>query len=74
VLSAIGIAIYSNMFSAPFIFDSLFRIRENPAIRQVWPPWGWLTYNQRPVAYFTFALNYALHGYEVWGGVINDLW
>lgn len=67
VLIAVGVAIYSNIFSAPFVFDSDFRIRENVHIRQLWPPWGWLTYGARPLAYFTIALNYALHGYEVWG-------
>jgi Tfp pilus assembly protein PilF len=67
VLSAVGIAIYTNIFAAPFVFDSVSRIRENVHIRQLWPPWGWLTYGQRPIAYFTIALNYALHDYQLWG-------
>ena len=62
----IGAAVYSNIFSAPFVFDSISRIRDNVAIRQLWPMWDWLTYGQRPVAYFTLALNYAFHGYQVW--------
>ena len=73
VLSAVGMAVYSNIFAAPFIFDSVFRIRENMDIRQLWPPWDWMTYNQRPVAYFTLAINYALHGYEVWGYHVVNL-
>ena len=62
-----GIGIYSNIYSSPFVFDSELRIRDNIAIRQLWPIWGWLTYGQRHFAYFTLALNYALHGYQVWG-------
>jgi len=61
-----GIAVYSNTFSVPFHFDDFRNIRDNPAIRTWWPPWDVLA-GPRPVPQYTFALNYAVHGYDVWG-------
>lgn len=70
---AAGSAAYSNSFAAPFVFDDVTFIAENPAVYQLWPPTGWLTFNPARVpAFFSFALNYALHGEEVFGyHVIN---
>ncbi|MEQ8789577.1 MAG: tetratricopeptide repeat protein [Pirellulaceae bacterium] len=58
--------VYCRSTSAPFVFDSLTKIEENEAIRRLWPP-TWLTFDRRPVAYFTFALNYAQGGASVFG-------
>lgn len=60
-----GIAVYVNSFSAPFVFDGRDHVLANPAIRCLWPPY-W-SHNSRPVAFFTFALNYAIDGEDVWG-------
>ncbi len=57
-----GICIYANSFDAPFVLDGRKEIENNTAIRRLWPPWGWLTYNVRPLAYFTFALDYQVFG------------
>lgn len=76
----LGLAVYSNTFSVPFIFDDDPYIRDNPAIsnflyfkdaKQV------LELNLdkdvhnnfvlRPLTYFTFAINYHLHGFKVFG-------
>jgi len=59
--------VYSACQSPPFLFDSIMRIRDNSAIRSLGPPWGWLTYDRRPVAYLSFAINFAIHGLEISG-------
>ena len=41
-------------------------IGQYDGIRRLWPPWGWLATN-RPITFLTFAVNYALHGTQVWG-------
>lgn len=77
---AVGLVVYCNTLSAPFIFDDYPYLVNNPVIRD----FSYFTdssrilgfgfnadvvYNfvLRPVAYFTFALNYALHGLAVQG-------
>jgi len=72
LIVAAGIAVYSNTFFVPFHFDDLPKIRHNPAIRTWWPPWLALEQG-RPVAQYTFALNYAVHGYDVWGYHVVNL-
>ncbi len=68
-----GLAAYANSFSGPFIFDDIDAIRDNVTIRQLWPLWAPLatpsdtTVTGRPVVNFSFALNYAFGGLNVWG-------
>ncbi len=63
---AIGIVSYSNTFQVPFLLDDSARIVHNPKIRTLIPTVGSLETN-RPVVDYTFALNYAMHGLELWG-------
>lgn len=74
------LAVYANSLFVPFLFDDLDAIRDNPRIRSLWPPWetvaapgmGDITTAGRPVAAYSFALNYALTGSNVWSyHVIN---
>ncbi len=67
LIAGAGIVVYSNSFAAPMVFDGVDHVRNNPALRQLWPPWGWLAFSTRPVAFGSFALNYALGGNNVWG-------
>ena len=67
VMSVAGVAAYSNSFGVPFVFDDLRRIVEDPAIRTAWPPSVIMAETNRPFAFYTFALNYAVHGYQLWG-------
>jgi tetratricopeptide (TPR) repeat protein len=57
-------AVYINSLSAPFIFDDQIAIVDNPAIRSLSGAWS-QPHNTplagRPVAGFTFALNFAAH-------------
>ncbi len=69
------LAAYSNSFSAPLLFDDLPSIVENPQIRGIEALWrvfedsgrGDITLAGRPVGAWSFALNHALGGLEVWG-------
>ncbi len=67
LIAMAGIAAYANSFSAPFVFDGATFVRDNCAIRQLWPPWTFLTSSNRPVSVLSFAVNYALGGTAVWG-------
>ncbi len=66
------VAAYSNTLRAPFIFDDQVNIADNMSIRSMWPPWEPLYVSPdtgitgRPLINFTFALNYAVSGDDVW--------
>ncbi|CAM9935733.1 unnamed protein product, partial [Phaeothamnion confervicola] len=72
------LAVYANSLFNEFVFDDFGGIDGNPTIRQLWPlgqcstPCAWSAgLNQqvhtRPLLNFSFALNYALGGLQVWG-------
>ncbi len=71
LLIAIGTAAYSSSFRGVFVFDDVKEIGVNPAIRHLWPPgeamFGGPGLPRRPLPYYTFAIDYALHGTDVWG-------
>ncbi|MBI5772082.1 MAG: tetratricopeptide repeat protein [Verrucomicrobia bacterium] len=66
------LAAYHDSFAGPFVFDDFASITNNPTIRHLWPPGGWLNppagagVGGRPVANLSFALNYAISGSGVW--------
>jgi tetratricopeptide (TPR) repeat protein len=65
-----ALAAYSNSFGGPFILDDPLAISANASIRHLGsafsPPPG-SPVSGRPLLNFTFAVNYALGGYRVWG-------
>jgi len=70
----VGIGVYANALSGPFIYDDETFIEFNEDIRQLWPPeWGWpsggrsLPLHSRPLTSFTLALNYAFGDLQVEG-------
>jgi hypothetical protein len=68
VIVAAGIAVYSNSFNGPFIFDDRDAIQKNEAIRspfQTLVPPGKGSSARRPLTNLTFALNYAFSGLDV---------
>ena len=67
IVVAAGLLAYANTFEVPFLFDDLVRIVDEPAIRDAWPPWRAMHNSNRPLAHYTFALNYWMHGYDVAG-------
>lgn len=67
LLGLATLAAYLNGLHAPFVFDDIPSIVENPTIRSVWPPGNALTppgegrtVSGRPVLNLSFALNRAL--------------
>jgi tetratricopeptide (TPR) repeat protein len=71
--TAITLAIYSQTFDSPFVLDDLRKIEENPHLRvnRLSPTEivkaGLQSSKSRPIAFMTFALNYSLHQYDVFG-------
>jgi protein O-mannosyl-transferase len=49
------------------VLDDERRIVENTSIREAWPPWRAMQRTNRPLAMYTFAMNYALHGLKLGG-------
>jgi len=72
-LVACGLALYAGTLDAPFVFDDVPSIVENPNIEALWPPsrsFGappGAGSSGRPLVSFSLALNYALGGREVLG-------
>jgi tetratricopeptide (TPR) repeat protein len=65
----LGLAAYLNTFSAPFTFDTVLNITENPMVRDVANIPSILagtegTFASRPLMHATFALNYHLDGLD----------
>jgi tetratricopeptide (TPR) repeat protein len=67
------IAVYINSLKSPFIFDDIANIQDNIYIRLQNLSFASIKNmlnslnNQRPIAIFTFGINYYLGGYEVTG-------
>ncbi|MBI5723269.1 MAG: tetratricopeptide repeat protein [Planctomycetes bacterium] len=80
VVAAIAAA-YSNSLHGPFIFDDYDSILGNQTIRKLWPinqplspPAGFgSTVEGRPLLNLTFAVNYALGEYDVFGYHVFNL-
>ncbi len=73
LLVVLGLIIYANTLNAPFVFDDLPNITENPHIRLTDLSSKALTgifksrSAHRPLSNFSLALNYYFHAYEVRG-------
>ena len=72
-IAAAGLLAYADSFRGVFMLDDFLSIVENPHLRRLWPLWDvWKTPMEstlagRPVAQWTFALNYAAGKLDVWG-------
>lgn len=80
IITIVGFSVYSNTFNSPFVYDDISYISENAAIKDLryfYDPSmlkdvelaGFVAsnFNSRLVGYFTFALNYRIHGLNVTG-------
>ena len=74
LLAALVFAVYSNSLQVPFLFDDISNIKENPhiqlaelSLKEIAEAALNSPLRNRPVAYISFAFNYFLHGYEVFG-------
>ncbi len=74
LIAGAALVAYANTFSAPFIFDDIAAIVENPTIRQLSslgavlspPSAEGVTVGGSPLLNLSFAFNYALSGTNVW--------
>jgi hypothetical protein len=68
VLAAVTIGAHAPAWRGAFVGDDISEIAENPAIRVLWPPWVAMMEGtplpHRPLPYYTFAVNFALHGLD----------
>ena len=78
VLIFVGIGVYANSLSGPFLFDDYPAILNNGDIRELSPLWRNAEASERPsinsrlVVRLSLALNYACGGFAVAGGhVVN---
>ena len=73
VIILAGAVAYANSLSGPLFFDDQTSILNNPSIRQVWPlsvplaPPSSTPVAGRPIVNLSFAINYALGGFDVRG-------
>jgi len=66
VLAVAGGLVYSNSFAAPFIYDGSYLIVANPAVKSL-AFWTYELGGNRMIGFLSFALNYAVGGFDVWG-------
>ncbi len=71
LIVVLGALAYANSFWGVFIFDDTVAISSNPAVTRFMTPQEMIDEPKigktRPLVLFSFQLNYALGGYEVWG-------
>lgn len=74
IIVILGILIYSNTFNAPFVFDDIYSITHAPGIKDIRNFFNLQSmYDNRNIGFLTFALNYKLHGLNVAGYHIFNL-
>jgi tetratricopeptide (TPR) repeat protein len=76
VILLLGLAAYSNSFQGDFVMDDRSQIRDNPAMRQLFPPARAMFETNmpaRPVPYYTFAIDTWLYGGARWGYHLTNL-
>ena len=66
LIAVVVLGLYASSFSIPFLFDDLFEITNNPAVKTVEPLWQYL-HRSRGIPSLSFALNYRWGGFDVWG-------
>lgn len=64
LIAVAAIAVYFSSRTAPFLFDSVRHIENNPRIRTFTPVSKFILESPRPVTDFTFALNYHFTGLQ----------
>jgi tetratricopeptide (TPR) repeat protein len=79
LIVVVGVLVYANSLSGPFIFDDLTSIEQNPRIRRLWPltealsPPSDTPVAGRPLLNLSFAINYAVSGLDVTGYRLTNL-
>ncbi len=75
--AALCLCSYLPALRGPFVFDDIFEIESNPAIKWPWNPSRAMVspggFPSRPISYFTFALSRAIHGLDPLGWHLTNL-
>jgi len=71
------VLVFWPMFSNGFVWDDLVFVRDNGAIRGLWPPARFLDappgLGQRPLLMLSYALDFRLYGLQPWGYHLTNL-
>ena len=73
IIVCAGLLAYANSMSGVFLFDDTPNIERNEHIRQLWPSVYLSHPGPRSLGMYTFAINYAIHGLDVWGYHVVNL-
>ncbi len=79
IILVAGLVAYANSLTGAFVFDDIKAVVDNRHIRSWWPMWEAVVAAKdsslagRPVASFSFALNFALGGLDVRGYHVVNL-
>lgn len=78
LLAVAALAAYANTFAVPFLFDDALSIPGNPTLRSLATAWfpptdAGITVAGRPLLNFSFALNWAASGENVWSYHVVNL-
>jgi len=78
LLAAALLAAYANSFQVPLLLDDADSIVDNPTIRHLGSSWlppadGVTTTSGRPLLNISLAINYAIHGKDVFGYHVGNL-
>ena len=79
IVSAVVLLAYANSLTCPFMYDDGPSIETNTSVHSLWPIWDTFrpspesTMGGRPLANFSFALNYAVSGLHVWSYRVTNL-
>ncbi len=70
-VAAAVIVVYAPACRGPFLYDDIFEIENNPALKTLWPVtvpmFGGPPFPKRPLPSYTFALDRSLHGLDTFG-------
>lgn len=65
-LAVLTWVIYYPSLTGEFVFDDHNSIQQSLLVREIWPLTRFVTYSNRPLVDFTYALNYAQGEYDTW--------
>ena len=65
-IAAAAIVVYLPSLTGPFVYDDPNAITQSTLIRRLTPLHRFLTMSGRPISDFSYALNYAMAGYDTW--------
>jgi tetratricopeptide (TPR) repeat protein len=78
-IALLGTLAYWNSLDGAFVLDDYISLVENPDIRRIWSlsslrsSWGESALLGRPLVTFTFAINYAIGGLNVFGYHVGNI-